>query len=291
MTYSSISIESGHIERDGNLPVYYDIYAPVASPGTVFKVILFLHGFKGFKDWGAFPDACEELARAGYVLVAMNFSRNGYGGSREEVTEPDSFAEQTLSADLQDVEDVIDAIKRGQISHSKVVLDSDHFGIIGHSRGGHTAIVAAAEFPEIRCCVTWAAVASYLDRWDPEMVEEWREKGSTEVKNSRTGETYPLLWSVYEDAEQHADRLMAIRRVKELYIPVLFVAGKADESVPVADSERLYTECPSSDKEIRFIEGAGHTFNTSHPFVEDDFPRAFEELLNHTENWFLEYLK
>ena len=291
MTYSSISIESGHIDRDGNLPVYYDIYAPVASPGTVFKVILFLHGFKGFKDWGAFPDACEELARAGYVLVAMNFSRNGYGGSREEVTEPDSFAEQTLSADLQDVEDVIDAIKRGQISHSKVILDSDHFGIIGHSRGGHTAIVAAAEFPEIRCCVTWASVASYLDRWDPEMVEEWREKGSTEVKNTRTGETYSLSWSVYEDAEQHADRLMAIRRVKELYIPVLFVAGKADESVPVADSERLYTECPSSDKEIRFIEGAGHTFNTSHPFVEDEFPRAFEELLNHTENWFLEYLK
>lgn len=291
MNYSSISIESGTLERVGDLPVYYDVYAPVATPGTVFPAILFLHGFKGFKDWGVFPDACEEIARAGFVVVALNFSRNGYGSDRECVTEPEHFAEQTLSSDLKDLKDVVDAIKRRQIEHSKVVMDADKFGVIGHSRGGHTAIVAAAEVPEVQCCVTWAAVASYMDRWSPELVQDWKEKGYTPVKNTRTGETYQLNYSVFEDASENAEKLMAIKRVKELHIPVLFIVGKEDESVPVSDSEHLFMECPSSDKEIRFIENAGHTFNTSHPFLEEDFPKEFAEVLNHTENWFQEYLR
>jgi uncharacterized protein len=45
----------------------------------VLPVILFVHGFKGFKDWGAFPDACEEFARVGFAVVAFNLSLNGVG--------------------------------------------------------------------------------------------------------------------------------------------------------------------------------------------------------------------
>ncbi|RMD98153.1 MAG: alpha/beta hydrolase, partial [Calditrichaeota bacterium] len=40
-------------------------------------VVLIMHGFKAFKDWGFFPDICARLTESGYVAINFNFSRNG----------------------------------------------------------------------------------------------------------------------------------------------------------------------------------------------------------------------
>ncbi|MGZ5283277.1 MAG: alpha/beta hydrolase family protein, partial [Bacteroidia bacterium] len=40
-------------------------------------VIIFVHGFKGFKDWGAFNEIAEWYARQGFIFVKFNFSHNG----------------------------------------------------------------------------------------------------------------------------------------------------------------------------------------------------------------------
>ena len=37
-------------------------------------VILFNHGFKGFKDWGPFNLMASKFAEAGFVFIKMNFS-------------------------------------------------------------------------------------------------------------------------------------------------------------------------------------------------------------------------
>ncbi len=291
MSYSSISKNRGQILSTENLPIHYDLLVPVMPTPAALPVILFIHGFKGFKDWGAFPDACEELARAGFVVVAFNLSLNGVGESMTDFDEPELFRRQTLSQDLEDVGSVIRAIKKKEISNQKVMLNSDKIGIIGHSRGGHTAITAAAEYPEIQCLVTWAAVADYNARWSSKMIEDWNKKGVAEIKNSRTGQILPMDKDVYDDAIQNADRLMAIKRVQEIYIPSMFIAGKNDEAVPYKDSEKLYRKSPAEEKEIRLIENAGHTFETSHPFEDEDFPPVFTQVLNLTEGWFLDHLR
>ena len=41
------------------------------------KVIIFSHGFKGFKDWGPFNKIAEHFANNGFVFVKFNFSYNG----------------------------------------------------------------------------------------------------------------------------------------------------------------------------------------------------------------------
>lgn len=291
MSYSSILKSKGTIQSKENLPIHYDLYTPSTTVGSVFQVIIFVHGFKGFKDWGAFPDACEELARAGFAVLAFNHSKNGVGENMLEFDEPDLFANQTLTNDLEDIGSILEALKNKEIQSDKVVLDTDRVGIIGHSRGAHTAIAAAAEYSEIYCMVTWSAVANYNSRWSDQMKKDWKEKGFTEIKNSRTGQVLKLNSSVYEDATENADRLMASLRVKELHTPCMFIAGKDDESVSHNDSEILYRNCPSDDKEIRLIENAGHTFNVSHPFNGEDFPEEFEEVLNFTEDWFHEHFK
>lgn len=291
MSFSSISKQIGRILSTENLPIYYDLLTPVTSTGAVLPVILFVHGFKGFKDWGAFPDVYEELARAGFAVIAFNLSLNGVGKSMLEFDNPELFRRQTLSQDLRDVGSVISAIKSKEITSEKVVLDTDRIGILGHSRGGHTAVAAAAEYAEIQCLVTWAAVADYNIRWSSEMVNDWLKKGYTDIKNTRTGQILPLDRLGYDDALENAEKLIALNRVRELYIPSMFIAGKDDESVPCTDTEKLYRSSASDEKDFRIIENTGHTFGVSHPFDETDFPTEFSEVIDLTEGWFLDHLR
>ncbi|MEX0856594.1 MAG: alpha/beta fold hydrolase [Balneolaceae bacterium] len=291
MEVSSISVVSGQVSSTEGLPIHYDLYSPVTRNAVTFPVIIFLHGFKGFKDWGPFPDACEELSRAGFAVLAFNFSLNGIGEKKTEFSEGDLFERETFSQDLADIGSIIDALQNGEIDDSHSNLNTDKIGLVGHSRGGHTAISAAVEFAPIQCLVTWSAVADYENRWTDEMKKDWEKKGYTLIKNSRTGEEMKLGKVVYEDFIQNASRVNAINRVKELRIPALFIHGREDESVPYTDSEQLHIACKSKNKELRLIANTGHTYGSAHPFEEPEFPKPFSEVLNWTEGWFLEHLR
>lgn len=291
MITNSIVKQSGAIPSTEGLPIRYDLYIPSVSEPEMFNVILFIHGFKGFKDWGPFPDACEDLARAGFAVVAFNLSHSGMGESEEVTERPDLFASMTLSQDVRDIGSVIAALREGEITTDRIIMNPEKIGLVGHSRGGHNAIVATAEFPEVTCMVSWSAVADFNEFWGEGMVRDWQEKGYTEVVNSRTGEVLRLGREGYDDLQAHGDRVTALRRVREVRVPALFIAGKKDESVPVGHSERLYMACPSDVKEIRLIPGAGHTFDASHPFELSDYPTRFAEVLEFTEDWFVENLR
>jgi len=286
-----ISKITGSVPSNENLPIYYDLYYPADSKEDRLPVILFLHGFKGFKDWGAFPDACRELSKNGFGVLAMNFSLNGVGESMTEFDQLDLFARETLSQDLDDVRTVIEALKEKDITVQGCSFDTDTIGVLGHSRGGHTAVAASAEYPEIKCLVTWSAVADYNARWSDDMIKDWEEKGVTEIKNGRTGQIMPVKDVVYKDAIKNADRLMAVKRVGELDIPAFFIHSKGDEGVPYSEAEKLYEHCAAEGKKIELIPNSGHTFDTEHPFESDTFPEPFAKVVDITGNWFQSHLK
>lgn len=291
MTYSNIVKTSGSVSSTEDLPIYYDLYAPSGYPDRTLPTIIFLHGFKGFKDWGAFPDACAELSAKGFAVLAMNFSLNGVGESMTEFDQLDLFARETLSQDLDDVGTVIDALQGGEIEAGNASINTDTIGLVGHSRGGHTAVAAAAEYDEVACLVTWSAVADYNAHWSDQMIADWKEKGVTEIKNGRTGQVMPVKDVVYKDALDNADRLMAVKRARELTIPALFVHSKGDQGVPYSDAEKLYRNCASTEKEITLLPDSGHTFGTAHPFEEDEFPEAFQQVFDKTAAWFEDHLQ
>ncbi|MCG8372755.1 MAG: alpha/beta fold hydrolase [Balneolales bacterium] len=291
MEFDNISISSGSIPSTEGLPIRWDLYSPISGTNREFPVILFIHGFKGFKDWGAFPDACEDLARSGFGVVTLNLSHNGIGDNKTEFDRLDLFATQTFTQDLNDIESIIKAIQAGEIRDNHTHLNTDFMGIVGHSRGAHLAITAAAEFEAIQSLVTWGAVANYLEFWTDKMKEDWDTTGITEVINSRTKQIMPLEKAGYDDALQNEQRVIALHRVKDLRVPALFIHGRKDESVPYTHSEQLHIHCAARDKELRLIANAGHTFGISHPFQEDEFPGPFQELLDWTIGWFREYLR
>jgi dipeptidyl aminopeptidase/acylaminoacyl peptidase len=288
MRHNSVKKESGCIQSSEGLPICYDLYLPTHTMGSL-PVVLFLHGFKGFKDWGPFPDACYEVARAGCAVIAFNFSLNGVEGHGQEFTRLDLFERQTFSQDLEDIRSVIEGVQQQKIKTNTALLDSDTIAIIGHSRGGHTAIAAAAELPEVTTIVTWSAVADYGKYYTEAMKKDWEKKGYTEIKNTRTGQTMKIGKVVYDDLMANADRLIASKRVQSLMIPCCFIHGTHDKSVPMNHSQMLFQLCRSPEKERILINNADHTYNSSHPWEGEFLSDQFEEVVEKTMEWLETY--
>ncbi|MDH5398779.1 MAG: dienelactone hydrolase, partial [Cyclobacteriaceae bacterium] len=40
-------------------------------------LVLFVHGFKGFKDWGFWDIVANMFAEAGFIFIKINLSHNG----------------------------------------------------------------------------------------------------------------------------------------------------------------------------------------------------------------------
>ena len=231
-------------------------FAEGPAPRTAVVV---LHGFKGFKDFSFFPHLCEQLARRGHAVVIFDFSHNGIGDIPGEFTELEKFARNTYTRELAEVERVVDLVLDGDLLPRKV----ERVGLVGHSRGGATAVVYAAEDERVDALVTWGAISSF-DRWTPETREEWRRDGRVHVLNSRTGQQMPLDVGLLEDFEANAERLDVLDAAERVEVPWLVLHGEDDLTVPVADAEALVKA--NADARLVLIEKAGHGFEAKHPF-------------------------
>lgn len=273
---------------EGN-PIWYDLYVPGNLDGPV-PTLLFLHGFKGFKDWGTFPDAFFEMARQNYAVLAINFSHGGVPPNSDTFGQPELFRTQTIGQELRDVRTVVNHLKDGSIAKSAGIKELFPLGIIGHSRGGSTAILAASEIDEISCLVVWAPVANILDFWPEEMKATWKSGKDVMINNARTGEELAVAPTIYEELIAHPEQFNALERIRTLYIPCLFIHASDDETVPHRHAQLLYEACAGFDKEKLLIDKGGHTFGSAHPYDEDELPPAFSQVVDQTIRWFQTYM-
>jgi len=248
--------------------------------------VLILHGFKGFKDWGFFPDLGRRLTHAGYATVCFNFSRNGVGSNPEVFSELDKFAENTYSHELEDVQTVLQAIDNGIIG--KNIIDRERIGILGHSRGGALALLTVRELEDRFLAVTtWAAVGN-LYRYNEEQIKQWEKRGYIEIEKTRTKQIMRINKSFWDDLQNNKNRFDLINAVSEMEIPALFIHGAQDSSVPPKESEELFENCAAFQKKLEIIDNTGHTFGIRHPFEKPS--TEYELAVSLTENWFDRHL-
>lgn len=253
--------------------------------GRIKPVVVFCHGFKGFKDWGPFPEWGRRLADAGFVSILFNFSYNGVAPDRPTVfTELDKFAENTFTRELDDLDAVLDAVTEGHLAG--VPIDAERIGLMGHSRGGGTAILETARDRRVRALVTWSAVSGFLERFTKGQIEDWEAQGYTEVVNSRTGQRMRLNRVLYDDAREHRDALDVQAAARDVDVPWLIVHARDDEAVPFAEAEALHAA--SANAELVKAKG-GHTFGGAHPF-EGDVPASLEAVWERTTYFFETHL-
>ena len=249
--------------------------------------IIVLHGFKGFKDWGFFPDLGSRLISSGYATVTFNFSRSGIGLNPDTFSELDKFAENTYSHERSDVKSIVRAIQEGNIG--KNAIDPEQLGILGHSRGGAVAILSALDLEDqFKAIVTWASVSN-LYRYSEEQIDQWKKQGYIEMENTRTKQMMRMNKTFWDDLSKNKKEFDLITRIEDLEIPSLFIHGRDDTSVPCAESEELYENCGAYQKRLELIEETGHTFGMRHP-MEDTVTPEYELAVSLTEDWFDRYL-
>lgn len=263
------------LSRGRSLAVAIDL--PATSDPR--PAVLICHGFKGFMDWGFFPYLADLLAARGYVAVRFNFSGSGMGPGDELVTDTQAFATATHSKDLEETIRMIEALGT-DIAPDRI--DRDRIGLIGHSRGGGTAVLAAGDSTvSLRSLVTWSAVSSF-DRLTADERSTWRRSGELPIVNARTGQELALDPIVADDLRDNRARLDILAAAGRCTAPWLIVHGEQDETVPVAEARQL--EQAAGDRaRLEVIEGGTHTFGASHPF-HGPSPQLIGAL-NLTQRW------
>ncbi len=264
-------------------PILYDVYFNESN--NALPLVIFCHGYKGFKDWGAWHLVAETFAAAGFCFVKFNFSHNG-GTMEQPIDFPDldAFAENNFSLELDDLDRVLNEIERRNENFPKAIST---ISLIGHSRGGGIVLIKAEEDKRIAKVVSWAGVSDFKERFHEGTAafEHWKETGVTYVENGRTKQMMPNNFQFYEDFKANEKRLTINRAVKHLKTPLLIVHGSEDPTVLVKEAVTIHSW--NSKSKLKIIEGANHVFNAKHPWEERYLPETLKNVVEKT----IEFLK
>jgi alpha-beta hydrolase superfamily lysophospholipase len=261
------------------LAIRGDVHRPGAGPAPF---VVCLHGFKGFKDWGFWPETARRLCAEGYGVVRFNFSHSGLGEDPQSFFETTLFETGTFSREVEDLREVLTRLTEGQLPGCED-LDVPGVALLGHSRGSVSALAVAAsgEFP-VRSVALWNPVST-VSWWDDETRRRWREAGSWEIVNTRTGQIFHMTTALLDDAEKNREKLHPAVNAGRLRVPLLCVVAAEDETVPSAASRRLATAAGALGS-LHEIPATGHTFGAAHPFP--GATPALEEAIRFTSEHF-----
>ena len=240
-------------------------------------VVIFCHGYKGFKDWGAWNLMAKAFVNAGFFFVKFNFSHNG-GTIEQPIDFPDleAFGNNNYTKELDDLETVIDWVSNSNDFFNE--LDLNKLSLIGHSRAGGIVSIKAEEDKRVSKVVTLAGVCDFKKRTATTGgLEQWKKDGVKYVMNGRTKQQMPHYYQFFEDFDKNETRLTIKRAVENLNIPMLIIHGDNDTSVFINEAESLHKWNPKSQLEI--IENANHVFNTSHPWEKEKLSKELEKVV------------
>jgi pimeloyl-ACP methyl ester carboxylesterase len=200
--------------------------------------ILYLHGFASGPG-SAKGKALEELFRG--IGVALH---------RADLTPgPEGFERSTPRTMLAEAERLLDA--------------TGARAVMGSSLGGYLAAVLASRRASVERLVLLAPAFRLFERWQarlaPEQEAAWRA-GGLWVDHFATGTRRRLAWAFMEDAA-------TLPAFPEVRVPVLCIAGKRDETVPLEDVAAFVERTPGA----RLV-----ALDDGHELVAS-VPRIFEE--------------
>lgn len=243
-------------------------------------IIIFCHGYKGYKDWGAWNQVADLFADQGFFFLKFNFSYNG-GTIDNPIDFPDleAFGNNTYSKEVEDLNSVINWLVEDN-TYSKHI-DKDNVNIIGHSRAGGIVSLVGARNINVSSIISWAGVSDYENRFPKgELLDKWKNDGVYYVVNGRTKQQMPHYFCFYKDFEQNKKELNILKAVTEIEIPHLILHGENDEAVSVSEAESLKKANPKAILEI--IPKAGHTFGAKHPWTHKKLPNDLLEVVKKT---------
>lgn len=271
-------IKNIQVKGKHHKPILTDLY--YKENNSQKPIIIFAHGYKGFKDWGCWNLAAEQFAKNNFLFVKFNFSYNG-GTVEQPIDFPDleAFGQNNYTKELDDLQSVIDWIITEKSFKNEI--DLTNITLIGHSRGGGIVTLKASEDTRITKLITWAGVSNFGNRSSTiGNLKKWKKDGVKYILNGRTKQQMPHYYQFFEDFVANKQRLHIESAVKRLKIPHLIIHGTGDTSVPFKEAQDLHVW--NSQSKLVEILNANHTFGAKHPWDQKDLPAHFKQLLEIT---------
>ena len=263
------------IKRNKEASIIGDIQFSKLSSSPL---VIFCHGYKGYKDWGAWNLVSDEFVKNDISFCKFNFSLNG-GTLDNPIDFPDldAFGRNTYSTEINDVLSVVDYIK----DKYKDYFSCDNIILIGHSRAGGIVLLSANN--NISKVISWAGVSNFSSRFPvKDKLKQWRKENVMYVLNARTGQQMPHYYSFYEDFIENKDSLNIKNAVNNLQKPFLIVQGTKDEAVLEKEAHELHSW--SNNSELYML-NTNHTFGSSHPWKEAELPSKLLEVVHFSINF------
>jgi len=249
------------IAGSDGLPIRGDVHVP--NGDGPHPVVVGIHGFKGFRNWGFWPHIAQGLADAGIACIRFDLSHNGVGENGEVFDEKDLFEANTMTREEEDVAAVIDALRSGALPGCEHV-DSKRLGLIGHSRGGGQVLLRAAKDEGILAAVTLAAIGGVL-RFPADALEKGRADGFIPIVNTRTGEVLRFGSAAIAELGAREDlHDIAASHAARVHVPLLVCQGTADPAIAVDEARAIAAAAPHATLEL--FEGADHVLDCRHPW-------------------------
>lgn len=271
------------LQSKHNRPFLADVY--YKQDGRAKPVVIFSHGFKGFKDWGAFNLVADAFAEAGLVFVKFSFSHNGTTVEHpEDFVDLEAFGNDNISIELDDLGVVIDWVCSAEFPVNTNEYNANEIYLTGHSRGGGISILKVREDSRIKKLSTWGSVNEIGKYWKKEEMEKIKSDGVIFVPNARTNQMMPIKWQMYEDYFANIGRLFIPDAVKQISIPFLIVHGVKDETVPVSSATEMKEW--NNSAEVLLLENGNHNFGGRHPWHKDELPTDLQTVVAKTIEFF-----
>ncbi len=268
-------IDNLWIPNEFGREIIFDLTLPAYNSPKKKHLLIFLHGFKGFRNWGHWDAIANSFADSGYGFLKMDYSLNGTSyDSPGEISDKNAFENNNFSTELSDTRQIL-----AWVHKHKFRFGWDHVSLIGHSRSGPIALITAALEKQIHSVMTWASVADLSYAWTSDaFVEKWKKEGRYFVTNQRTKESYAVLFQLWED--YHRNQLLF--KLKEItfgtVFPVFLAHGDNDSAIGLEDFEKLKQLFTSATSLV--VKGADHVFGGTHPWISNQLPGASQVLVD-----------
>ncbi len=264
------------IKGTENKQITLDYRIPTKIKGPI---VLYAHGFNGFKDWGGMDLVADEFAKNGLPFVKFNFSHNGTTATDlTHFTDLEAYKTNTISKELNDFFMVYNWLTK---SFSEMIGQKLPIVLIAHSRGGAESVLfASRKRSAISKLITWGAPARAdipWYNWPTDRLFAWKHEGFSEIENKRTNQKLKLGLELLEDFENHKTNYDVIAAAQKVSVPWLICHGDKDETVALENAQKLHAANQKS--ELFIVKNTGHTFDRSEPWTATALPAASKKLV------------
>lgn len=282
------TIENEFILGSGGVPMATDYIFEEGNMDA--PIIIYTHGFNGFKDWGNFNMIAKQFAEAGLFFVKYNLSHNGTNvKNTSEFVDLELYRRNNYSKELSDLRAVIDHVHADDFKYKDFICKKNIY-LLGHSKGGAISILAGQD-ERVAGVLTWASIAQCSSPWTrftAEQMAEWKRSGTFYYENKRTNQRMPIDYQIYEDYLAHKEEYDLEKAVARMKKPMLFIHGKEDPAVPYQSAEKLYAANTEYSK-LLLCEG-DHVFGRKHPWPHDYLPEETKFVLEETIKFLTAYI-